>query len=548
MATEQIDLSLLVPDPANVRRIGAGAAADEALQSSMAKLGQLQPIRVRPVELGGYVVVLGHRRVAAARALGWQTINAEIMLGEDAGMLAAQQAAENCVRAPMHPVDQWRAVAQMMDGGCTLDDAALALGLSVRYTARLRLLGGVHPAILDWMGENQDERPTDGALRIIASAPVSAQAAAWSSIDADDRWPLRTLCTRLTRTRISRALAIFDPDKAGVRFDEDLFAEADDDENRWTTDDVAGFLAAQKAGLIEQVNKAKKKGGKLTLTDVRAGDLVMPSGWLRQYTPADLDKPLKKADPGMVFIGVVEDGFNVGAVLRRYAVPKPEPAKKATAAAGGQAEGGEVERGWSKRALELVAERKSEAIRGHLRGADAPADARTLLAALVLAVAGRNVSVSGVAHPNGYGGRFADLVARLVGPDGQATTQGVEAVAAEALARMVVCPSPNTYTSSGPAAEWIGALLAVPPPRLDDPECLAVVKSDELIGAARAAGLSVPAKVKAMREAVQGRLPQWVPEPARFGAPGPQAAPPDDDEQPDDAEGADEADDAQEAA
>src|SRR4051812_22966846 len=43
------------------------------LASSMQSYGLLQPVVVRPVA-DGYVLLAGHRRVEAARSLGWDTI------------------------------------------------------------------------------------------------------------------------------------------------------------------------------------------------------------------------------------------------------------------------------------------------------------------------------------------------------------------------------------------------------------------------------------------------------------------------------------------
>src|SRR5579871_1046874 len=52
------------------------------LASSLQTYGLLQPVVVRPVD-GGYVLLAGHRRVEAARSLGWEVIPAIVRPATD---------------------------------------------------------------------------------------------------------------------------------------------------------------------------------------------------------------------------------------------------------------------------------------------------------------------------------------------------------------------------------------------------------------------------------------------------------------------------------
>jgi ParB/RepB/Spo0J family partition protein len=112
----------------------------DALAQSIALLGQLTPISVRPDnENGGYVLIAGHKRYSALQQLGHTEIRAEIR--PDAESEASERAAENIVRSSLNPYEEAIAVKAMLDRGLTEDGAAQALGWpKQRVTARVKLL------------------------------------------------------------------------------------------------------------------------------------------------------------------------------------------------------------------------------------------------------------------------------------------------------------------------------------------------------------------------------------------------------------------------
>ena len=113
----------------------------EALASSIALLGQLSPVSVRPdVETGtGFLLIAGHKRYAALEQLGHTEIRAEVR--PDGGSETAERAAENLVRSPLNSYEEALAVAAMLGKGFTEDGAAKALGWpKQRVTARIKLL------------------------------------------------------------------------------------------------------------------------------------------------------------------------------------------------------------------------------------------------------------------------------------------------------------------------------------------------------------------------------------------------------------------------
>jgi ParB/RepB/Spo0J family partition protein len=111
----------------------------DALAQSIALLGQLTPVSVRPDESNGYVLIAGHKRYAALAQLGHTQIRAEIRL--DAESEASERAAENIVRSSLNPYEEAIAVKAMLDRGLTEDGAAQALGWpKQRVSARVKLL------------------------------------------------------------------------------------------------------------------------------------------------------------------------------------------------------------------------------------------------------------------------------------------------------------------------------------------------------------------------------------------------------------------------
>ncbi len=122
----------------NVRQDLAPSEVD-ALAQSIALLGQLTPVSVRPDGEGGYVLIAGHKRYAALEQLGHAEIRAEIR--RDGEAEESERAAENIVRSQLNPYEEAVAVRAMLDRGLTEAGTAQALGWSAqRVTARVKLL------------------------------------------------------------------------------------------------------------------------------------------------------------------------------------------------------------------------------------------------------------------------------------------------------------------------------------------------------------------------------------------------------------------------
>jgi ParB family chromosome partitioning protein len=556
-----ISLSEIHENGHNVRRLPAGAQADTALEDSIRSQGVLVPILVRP-EADGYTVIAGHRRVAAARAAGLTEIPALVMQGLVNGHATAAQAAENMVRAPMHPVDQWRAIVQLQNDGFTLTAAADALGMNHRFAKRLDKLGRLHPDVLALI--ERHGLPDERHLSVIAMAPADQQrkaakardavAKGWNDEEPTAQW--HTIAEACRSRRFSRNHAIFDVEKVKIAWDEDLFAEPDSDD-QFTTTNAKAFLAAQQAALEADIEarQGRKERVRLTAYDGRGG-MSLPTGFQTIAAGPGTGEGVKTKTDQTIFCAIDPSGRPAHwlcldtkaaserekqrAARQREKEKAERKAAKSGAAAQADAPPGEGDAGddeadgpmataaklpFTKAGMAAIAAAKTEALRAHLRGEEtAQRSHEDMLRLMILLLGCRNISIhsDGVNYPVRL---FEDLAERLLLPGGQIdphTGPTLPGIAAEAIARIVGFSGDGMgMRDSGPAAEWIGAAIGADEalPRFDTAEFLAHVNGDELRRAAGAAGIKPPSKVSAMREQLVDKLPNW--KPAAFGAPAP---------------------------
>lgn len=128
------------PNPRQPRHVFDEDALDE-LASSIAQVGLLQPVVVRPDPVDGYELVAGERRLRCVSRLGWETVPAIVRPTED-GDLLRDALLENLHRAALNPLEEAAAYQQLLaDFGCTHDELATRLGRSrPQITNTIRLL------------------------------------------------------------------------------------------------------------------------------------------------------------------------------------------------------------------------------------------------------------------------------------------------------------------------------------------------------------------------------------------------------------------------
>jgi ParB family chromosome partitioning protein len=147
-----IPLNKLTSYSGNVRKTGVQDGLEE-LTASIAAHGLLQSLVVRKSSRGKFSVIAGQRRLLALSALAERKqvaadlpVECHIVDG-DADALEIGLA-ENVVRRPMHPADQFEAFRALIDNGSSVADVAARFGVSDAIVTKRLRLGRVSPALL----------------------------------------------------------------------------------------------------------------------------------------------------------------------------------------------------------------------------------------------------------------------------------------------------------------------------------------------------------------------------------------------------------------
>jgi ParB family chromosome partitioning protein len=379
------------------------------LLATIRAVGIVQPPVVAPETDGGngFVIDAGHRRVKQAIAAGLKEI--DVLVDEAANDNGAMRSMiENIAREALNPVDQWRAIERLVALGWTEEAIGVALALPVRQIRKLRLLANVLPVMLDHMAKG--DMPNEQQLRIIAAASLDEQKEVWkkhkpSKADPQVTWP--SVAHALQKTRMYARDASFGDDFAqayGIHWVEDLFAPADED-SRYTTD-VEAFLGAQHEWMA---NNLPKKG--IIAETTNYGEVKLPPKAERVY-----GKPTK-SDCTALYLD--REG-RVQTVHYRMLEAKKPKGKAASGSQSGADDVGTVSMARSdvtRKGVEMIGDYRTDALREAL--GRAPIEDDTLMALLILAFAGQNVSVTTGSGGVSYGhSRLAKHAAVLFDADG----------------------------------------------------------------------------------------------------------------------------------
>lgn len=141
---EEVALAAIRPNPRQPRTVFDEEALGE-LAASIAEVGLLQPIVVRPLPEGQYELVMGERRLRASQQAGMSTIPAIVRRTEDHELLR-DALLENLHRAQLNPLEEAAAYQQLLDDfGCTQEELATRIKRSrpqISNTIRLLQLPG----------------------------------------------------------------------------------------------------------------------------------------------------------------------------------------------------------------------------------------------------------------------------------------------------------------------------------------------------------------------------------------------------------------------
>jgi ParB family chromosome partitioning protein len=136
----EVPISSISPNPRQPRTVFDEDALNELI-ASIKEIGILQPPVVRRVSEGRYELIMGERRLRAARAAGLITIPVIIRQTPDNELLR-EALIENIHRSQLNPLEEAAAYAGLLtDFGCTHEELATKLGRSrPLITNMLRLL------------------------------------------------------------------------------------------------------------------------------------------------------------------------------------------------------------------------------------------------------------------------------------------------------------------------------------------------------------------------------------------------------------------------
>ncbi|WP_237236036.1 ParB/RepB/Spo0J family partition protein [Rothia nasimurium] len=159
MKITEYDVSSVFANPHNVRdNLGAPEGVDE-LADSIRRYGLMQPIVVtsHPTREGDFMLIAGHRRLAAAKKAGLLTIPGIFTdQFEGDGEQIAAMLTENLHREQITAVEEARAVQAMLDlPGFTVEKVATAIAKSPSTVRRRAQLLGAGERVLDAVKEKK---------------------------------------------------------------------------------------------------------------------------------------------------------------------------------------------------------------------------------------------------------------------------------------------------------------------------------------------------------------------------------------------------------
>ncbi len=489
MELRTIDPRKLKANPANPRRIGAGDYLDAQMTASIKSIGLVQPPLVKE-DGKKLVIVAGHRRVAGSIAAGLTEIQVLVQPEADAAIDPMRSVSENLVRAEMGQVDRWRAMESLAAAGWNDAAIAEALGMSPRNIAQARLLANICPAMLDQMAKN--DLPDQRELRVIAAAAKEEQAEIWKQYKPkrghEAAWG--EITHALSKVRLPAKHAKFDDAGAqafGIVWQEDLFAPADEDSR--TTTQVDAFLAAQTAWIEANLGENQC--------------FVEVDEYYRPKLPNGAQPHWGKPTGGVFTALYIEE--RSGLVRETHYTMPSGRHEGSGASEGGDEPVRKPRPDLTAKGAAIVGDVRTDALHQALR--EKPIDDDQLIAMLVLALAGKNVTVlSGVTgnHRSSQLGRVAETLT-----EGGVLTRDLATIrdaARETLVMVLSCR--ENHSASGMGARHAGTAIDADTylPNMATEEFLPSLSRAALEQSAAAQSIAPEARVKDTRAALIARF------------------------------------------
>ena len=160
------------------------------MTASIAEMGVLQPILVRPLDDGNYELIAGERRWRAAQRAGLTTIPAMVRTTDDVSSVE-QAFVENLHRQDLTALEEAAAYQQLIDDfHLTHDQVSSRVGKSrSAITNSLRLLG-LPPAVQRLLADGQ---LSAGHARALLGTPDRALPGALAREAVAGGWSVRTV-------------------------------------------------------------------------------------------------------------------------------------------------------------------------------------------------------------------------------------------------------------------------------------------------------------------------------------------------------------------
>jgi ParB family chromosome partitioning protein len=202
MNIKMISLNKLVPSRNNVRKTGTSIGVDE-LAASIVAHGLLQNLQVRAVAKAKFEVIAGGRRLAALKLLAKRKaitknapVGCNVLDDEDAGEISL---AENVVREPMHPADQFEAFKALAETGKGPEEIAARFGVTATVVRQRLKLASVSGKLIDLY--RAGEMTLDQLMAFTVSDDQTAQEAAWETLTTFNCTP-QAIRRVLTETQV----------------------------------------------------------------------------------------------------------------------------------------------------------------------------------------------------------------------------------------------------------------------------------------------------------------------------------------------------------
>ena len=187
--SRDIPFNKLVLSQSNVRRIKAGVSIEELAQD-IARRTLLQSLTVRAVlddegaETGMFEVPAGGRRYRALELLVKQKRLARTApipcVVRTEGLAEEDSLAENVQRAPLHPLDQFRAFRDLREKGMSEEEIAAVFFVSVQVVKQRLKLAAVSSKLLDIYAE--DGMTLDQLMAFTVNPDHERQEQVWEAL------------------------------------------------------------------------------------------------------------------------------------------------------------------------------------------------------------------------------------------------------------------------------------------------------------------------------------------------------------------------------